>query len=46
LAARAILVTNYFEQIDVLEDVSRLKLRLLPKLYMLNAKFPIDLGEG
>ncbi len=44
LGGKAILVTNHFEQADVLDGVSRLGLRLLPKMYMLNAKFPINLG--
>jgi len=44
LCDKAILVTNHFEQPDVLEGISRLGLRLLPKTYMLNAKFPIEFG--
>ena len=41
---KAIVVTNLFEQNDVLEAVSRLGLRMMPKTYMLNVKFPIDIG--
>jgi signal transduction histidine kinase len=46
LESKAILVTNHFEQADVIEAVERLRIRLLPKTYMLNAKFPIDIGGG
>ena len=47
LEQKAILVTNHFEQPDVLQAVETFGLRLLPKTYMLNAKFPIDIqGEA
>jgi hypothetical protein len=44
LARKAILVTHHFEQRDVMDAVARLNIRLLPKTYMLNAKFPLDIG--
>ena len=44
LSDKAILVTNHFEQGDVLEAVTRLRIRLMPKTYMLNVKFPVDIG--
>jgi hypothetical protein len=44
LEEKAILVTNHIEQPDVMAAVARLKIRMLPKTYMLNAKFPLDIG--
>lgn len=44
LEQKAILVTHHFEQRDVMDAVARLNIRLLPKTYMLNAKFPLDIG--
>jgi len=44
LERKAILVTHHFEQRDVMDAVARLDIRLLPKTYMLNAKFPLDIG--
>jgi signal transduction histidine kinase len=44
LAHKAILVTNLMDKADVLSAVARLKLRMLPKVYLLNSKFPIEIG--
>ncbi len=41
---KAILVTNHFEQRELLDQVTRLGLRMLPKTFMLNTRFPIDIG--
>jgi signal transduction histidine kinase len=46
LERNAILVTNFIEQRDVLSAVERLGIRMLPKVYLLNSKFPIDIGGG
>ncbi len=42
---KAILVTNLFEQSAVTEEALRLGIRILPKPYLLNARFAIRLGE-
>ena len=44
LEGKAILVTHHVEQPDVVRAVARLKIGMLPKTYMLNAKFPLDIG--
>ena len=38
-----ILLTNYFEEPDILAVVRELKIRLLPKPYMLKMKFRLTL---
>jgi signal transduction histidine kinase len=44
LSSNAILVTNYWEKPEVVERVNRLGIRMLPKIHMLNTKFPLDIG--
>lgn len=42
---RAILVTNHFDEAEVVTRASRLQVRILPKTYMLNARFRIEIGN-
>ena len=44
LQQKAILVTNHVDQADVKAAVEKLNIRMLPKTYMLNAKFPMKIG--
>lgn len=43
IASKSVLVTNHFDQPEVVAEVERLSVRLLPKSYMLNTKFPIEI---
>jgi len=44
LAANAVLVTNLFDDPDVISAVNRLGIRLMPKKYRFSLKFPIQIG--
>jgi hypothetical protein len=44
LQASAILVTNLFDDPDVVNAVNRLDIRLMPKKYRFSIKFPIHIG--
>ncbi len=46
LQHRAILVTNLFEETEVVDAVLAIGVKLLPKIYMLNTKFPIDIRNS
>ena len=46
LERKAILVTHFVDQPQVISAVESLNIRMLPKLYLLNAKFPISIGGG
>ncbi len=43
LQEKAFLVTNHFDQEDLLNRAVTLGIRIIPKVYLLNTKFPLDL---
>lgn len=44
LQGKSILVTNFFEQDDVIEEAVRIGVGILPKTIILNTRFPIAFG--